>query len=189
MGCHRTAGADMFRRFGFRRALFLLGLIEFCNPSLSRGDIRLERVASGLNAPTYVTQAHGDSSSLYIVQRNFQVLKYDLASHTSTTILDLSGSRSFFTGDAGAVGLAFSPDFATNHTFFLSSNSGPFNQLGTNYVEQYTITGNSATLARTILQYSSNTTSDNHTVDWIGFDPTAVGAARNDLYITTGDGG
>jgi hypothetical protein len=116
-------------------------------------------------------------------------VRYDLTTRTSTTVLDLSSSRSSANGDAGAVGLAFSPDFATDHTFFLSSNSAPLGQSGTDRVEQYTLTGNSATLDRTILQYSSNTTANNHTVDWIGFDPTASGVARDYLYITTGDGG
>jgi glucose/sorbosone dehydrogenase len=40
---------------------------------------------------------------------------------------------------------------------------------------------------RTILRYS-NLLQNNHTVDWIGFDPNAAGAERNYLYISTGDG-
>ncbi|HEY2761550.1 MAG TPA: PQQ-dependent sugar dehydrogenase, partial [Pirellulales bacterium] len=164
-------------------------LLSGGNFSAAWAEIRLERVATGLNSPTFVTQAPGDPSSLYIVQRNFQVLKYNLATRISTTVLDLSSSRFTSTGDAGAVGLAFSPDFATDHKFYLSSNSGVFNQLGVDRVEEYTLTGNSASLSRTILQYSSNTTDNNHTVDWIGFDPHATGAARDYLYITTGDGG
>jgi hypothetical protein len=48
-------------------------------------------------------------------------------------------------------------------------------------------------ISRTILQYTQVNTQQNHTVDWIGFDPTAssqpIGSpARNYLYISAGDG-
>src|SRR5262249_35415874 len=72
---------------------------------------------------------------------------------------------------------------------YLSSNSAAAGQIGTDRVEEYTVTSGVPALTRTILQYSSNTNSNSHAVDWVGFDPTATGPARNYLYITTGDGG
>ena len=172
-----------------RISLSALILVGCLSAHAVRADVRLERIATGLTSPTFVTQAPGDNNSLYVLQRNFTVLKYDLATRTSSTVLNLSGSRFTQTGDSGAVGLAFSPDFATDHLFYLSSNSGLSGQLGVDRVEEYSLTGPTATLNRTILQYSSNTNDNNHTVDWIGFDPTASGIARHYLYITTGDGG
>src|SRR5262245_32253685 len=114
-------GGEMKLRANSRISLSALVVLGFLSPRLARADVRLERIATGLTSPTFVTQAPGDNNSLYIVQRNFTVVKYDLTTRASSTILNLSGSRFTQTGDAGAVGLAFSPDFATDHLFYLSS--------------------------------------------------------------------
>jgi hypothetical protein len=74
---------------------------------------------------------------------------------------------------------------------YLSSSQAGSSAL--NRVEEYNVNlagpnpTYAATLSRLLLQYQNNA-DNNHTVDWIGFDPTATGEARNYLYISTGDG-
>lgn len=55
-------------------------------------------------------------------------------------------------------------------------------------MEEYTLGASGlAAFSRTILQYGN--TRPYHTTDWLGFDPTATGAARNYLWISGGDSG
>src|SRR5262249_3475867 len=141
---------------------------------------------------------------MYIVERTQndnaslgKVLKYDIATRTKTTILDLSSRPEGGTGsDLGAITIAFHPGFndptsSGYQKFYLSTiNDGgsSANNATTNRVEEYSVAaGGQATLSRTILQYSN--TRPYHTIDWIGFDPTATGAARNYLWMSEGDGG
>ena len=57
-----------------------------------------------------------------------------------------------------------------------------------NRVEEYTMAADGTFGSpRVILQYGNNAW-NNHTVNWVGFDPRATGAAGNHLYISTGDG-
>ena len=88
-------------------------------------NFRIERIASGLNQPTYVTQAPGDPANiLYFTERTSntiggfgavnemgKVWRYDVNTRTKTLVLDLS-SRDV-TNDDGLQTIAFSPDFNT----------------------------------------------------------------------------
>jgi hypothetical protein len=169
---------------------------------------RLERIASGLNQPTYVTQAPNDPANiLYFTERTRdanpgfsaanvmgRVWRYDVNTRTRTMVLDLS-SRSV-TNDTGLQTIAFHPDFNTpsaagfGKIYVSSAQSG---STALNRVEEYDVAIGgpnptyAAMLNRLLLQYPNNR-QNNHTIDWIGFDPTATGAARNYLYISTGDG-
>jgi glucose/arabinose dehydrogenase len=177
--------------------LVALGVI----PTVQALDYRIERIASGLNQPTYVTQAPGDPPNIiYFTERTSntiagfnavnqmgKIYRYDMNTRTKTLVLDLS-SRSV-TQDDGLTAIAFSPDFQTNGKFYVSSaaagGASPVNR-----IEEYSIgAGGAASFDRTILQYNNTGTAfQNHTIDWLGFDPTATGAARNYLYISSGDG-
>lgn len=139
------------------------------------------------------------------------IFRYDMNTRTATQVMSLSYRNVY--GDEGLVGFAFSPDFNTPgapgyQKLYVSSSqyngsTGNTNVAPTERVEEYTVNGpngtvpldanNHATLTRTILQYTNVNTQQNHTVDWIAFDPTtyshAVGTAdRNYLYIVAGDG-
>jgi hypothetical protein len=166
-------------------------------------DFRIERIASGLNQPTYVTQAPGDPANiLYFTERTSntiagfsavnqmgKVWRYDVNTRAKTLVLDLS-ARSV-TNDDGLQTITFGPDFNTPGTPTYHKMYVAGAQMGAtalNRVEEYTLDGAGAFGApRVILQYNNNS-QNNHTVDWVGFDPNAAGAARNYLYISTGDG-
>jgi hypothetical protein len=174
-------------------------------------DYQIERIASGLNQPTYVTQAPGDPPNiLYYTTRTLNavsgftaanqmggVYRYDTNTRTSTLVLDLS-SRSV-TQDTGLSTIAFSPDYNSPgtpgfHKMFVASAQavtlGPTSGGPINRVEEYSVgTTGPATFGTTVLQYANTGNAfNNHTLDWIGFDPTATGTARNNLYISEGDG-
>jgi hypothetical protein len=121
-----------------------------------------------------------------------KVWRYDVNTRAKTAVLDLS-SR-LVTEDAGLQTIAFGPDFntpgaATYHKMYVSSaEPGPRLTPAVNRVEEYTMAADGTFGSpRVILQYNNNTF-NNHTVNWVGFDPNATGAARNNLYISTGDG-
>jgi hypothetical protein len=187
----------------FTRNVSWLAALVLCTARGSFAEYRIERIASGLNQPTSVAFAPGDNNTMYILERTQnnnvnmgKVLKYDIATRTKTTILDL-GSRAVGGGasDLGATCLVFHPEFndptsSGYQKFYLSSTTfdQAANPAATNRVEEYTLgAGGQATFSRTILQYPN--TRPFHTTDWLGFDPTATGAARNYLWITEGDGG
>src|SRR5688572_651068 len=115
---------------------------------------RIERIASGLNQPTYVTQAPNDPANiLYYTERTLNALpgfgannvmgrvwRYDVNTRTKTLVLDLS-TRSV-TNDTGLQTIAFHPDFNTPATagfgkMYLSSAQSGGTAL--NRVEEYTV--------------------------------------------------
>jgi len=186
----------------------VLGLSALVANSAVAQGYRIERIASGLNQPTYVTQAPNDPANiLYYTERTEnaipgfgasnnmgRVWRYDVTTRTKTMVLDLS-SRSV-TNDTGLQTIAFHPDFSTPDTpgygkLYVSSSQSSSTAL--NRVEEYTVDlsgptpSYAASFSRTLLQYQNNA-QNNHTIDWIGFDPTATGAERDYLYISTGDG-
>ncbi len=186
----------------------------------SAQDYRLERIASGLAQPTFMTQAPGDPSNILYYSTRVApgssggsgthsmggIFRYDTNTRTSTQILDL-GARQL-TLDEGLVGFAFSPDFNTPgapgyQKLYTSTSTFQGNgQSALDRVEEFKVNGPNGTVPvssgqpivnRLILQYTHVNNDQNHTIDWIGFDPTAaslpVGTPeRNYLHIITGDG-
>jgi len=103
---------------------------------------RIERIASGLNQPTYLTQAPGDPANiLYFSERTSNTIggfgavnqmgkiwKYDTTTRTKSLVLDLS-SR-LITNDDGLETFAFHPDFNTSgalgfHKLYVTSAQSP----------------------------------------------------------------
>jgi len=185
-------------------------------------DYAVERIASGLAQPDYVAQAPGDPPGvIYYSTRCMStdvggfgntnhmgsIWRYDINTRAPPTEIMNLNYRTF-SGDEGLVGFAFSPDFNTpgapgyQKLYVSSSQAGA---TATERVEEYVCNGpngtvppdpanmNHAKINSTVLQYNNIKTDPNHTIDWIGFDPTAsshaVGTAdRNYLYISCGDG-
>jgi hypothetical protein len=175
-------------------------------------DYKIVRVASGLSQPNYVTQAPGDPSNIiYYTERAAnaaagfgavnqmgRVMRYDTTlagtpGYVGTPIINLTARN--IINDDGLEGVAFSPDFNNAGTpgfgkiYVSSSQYNGNGTVPTNRVEEYTTTNPSnpttanTSFRRTIIQYSNNS-QNNHTIDWIGFNPTATGEARNYLYIS-----
>lgn len=156
-------------------------------------EFHVERVASGLNQPTFIAQAPGDPSSLYIVERQGpntnqagRILKFDFATRTSDVFLDFTGNS--FTSDGGILSMAFHPDFQTNGKFYTATAfNGGVNNLR-DRVQEYRVVDGEPVLQRTLLQYD-NLFNPFHTVNMMAFDPLAAGDERDYMLILLGDGG
>jgi glucose/arabinose dehydrogenase len=171
-----------------RASIGLVGLILVSSTPVVRAEIEgLQRVASGLDAPIYVTHAPGDFSRLFIAQRGGQIRILDLETGVvrPTPFLSTTVDTS---GEGGLLGMAFHPDYAEAGSpgegrFYLNMTTGsPF----TTRIREYSVDASDPDLAdptpTQILAFAQPQT--NHNGGWIGFSP-----IDDYLYIPTGDGG
>lgn len=167
-------------------------------------DYIVERVMSGLDRPTYVTQAPGDHNTLYIVEQHVgsgttgagfgRIRTLDLTTgvlqSAASPFLTINGIDTTLEG--GVHTMAFHPDFQSNGKLYVAwlEDGGVGNTGANDYgnVDEYQV-GGVATLSKRVFRYQLCDNRASHGLDWIGFDPTATGDARNYLHITTGDGG
>ncbi len=88
-------------------------------PATEAGDghhFAVERIAGGLNRPTYVGAAPGDRGRLWVLEQPGRVVR--VSGERQRTVLDLTGQVR--TGsEMGLLGMAFHPDFATNRRLYL----------------------------------------------------------------------
>src|SRR5438094_2036650 len=75
------------------------------------------RVASGFDAPVYVTSAPGDPTTLYVVEQP-GTIKIVRNGSTAGTFLDIR-RRVRSGGEQGLLSVAFHPQYATNHRFYV----------------------------------------------------------------------
>ena len=149
----------------------------------------LQRVASGLANPIFVTHAPDDPTRLFIAQRGGAIRILDLTTGTLqatpflTTTVDTAG-------EGGLLGMAFHPNYNNVGQpgfgkFYLNvtTTGAPL----TTRIREFTVSATNPNLAnagslREILSFAQP--QENHNGGWIGFSP-------NDqfLYIASGDGG
>ncbi len=154
----------------------------------------IERVATSLNAPVFVTHAPNDRPRLFIVERGGGIRILNLSSGTGTTTEFLTIPGIDTEGEGGLLGLAFHPNFASNGKFYTYSthdnggvnSNGAISALSTR-IREYTSVGTlpvDNTAFTTLMDFPRPQA--NHVSGWIGFDPTSSEA---NLYIASGDGG
>jgi glucose/arabinose dehydrogenase len=172
----------------------LFGLILFGAVSNSSATIiGLERVATGLSNPMFVTHAPGDKNRLFVAERSGAIKIVNLPSGAVEATPFLSIPSVDTAGEGGLLGMAFHPDYQTNGKFYVNVtiDNGGDTSLGvtspfSNHIREYTVTANPnvASLAsqREILRYVQP--QSNHNGGWIGFSP-----VDKQLYIASGDGG
>jgi len=80
-----------------------------------RGDFAV--YAQGFQSPVYVTSAPGDPSTLYVVEQpgTIKIVRDGQVAGTFLDIRDLVKSG----GEQGLLSVAFSPQYATNHKFYV----------------------------------------------------------------------
>src|SRR5438105_1364733 len=78
-----------------------------------------ERIASGLSKPLFVTAPPGDTTHIYIVQQTGRIAALDLQTGQLSTFFTIGGLTST-SGEQGLLGMAFDPDYAANHKFYLN---------------------------------------------------------------------
>lgn len=90
-------------------------------------SIQTQQVFAGVNlsAPTALRQAPDDATRWFALEQRGVVTVFDndTVAATGSTFLDISG-RVQFVGEAGLLGIAFHPDFATNGEVFISYTAG-----------------------------------------------------------------
>lgn len=160
------------------------------------GIVGRKRVATGLNAPMFATFAPGDSTRLFIAERGsgsstnataaIRILNLQSGLLEPTPYLSIPGLSTG--GEGGLLGLAFHPDFQTNHKFYtyVTADDSVSNTPFSSYIREYTAPSATSNTANTAFTPILNWTQpqNNHNGGFIGFSP-------NDgyLYIASGDGG
>lgn len=137
-----------------------------------------------LNQPLGLLQAPGDSTKWYVVEKAGRVMVFsnDNAVSVASAFIDISARVESVPNEAGLLGMAFHPNFATNGEVFLSYTA----QVGSDLVSRISrFQGNASALdpgSEEIL-LSLTQPFSNHNGGQISFGP------DGNLYIGFGDGG
>lgn len=113
-----------------------------------------------------------DSNRLFVAQQNGEVYSayYDSSTTSALLFLDLADSVSFG-GESGLLGLAFHPDYASNHRFYVSYvAAAPMRQLLVEYLTAASDPDSVVLLSRRVILESTATTLY-HNGGQIAFDP------------------
>jgi glucose/arabinose dehydrogenase len=141
-----------------------------------------ELIQSGFDNPVFLTAPAGDSR-LFVVERTGKIQVR--SGNTWSTFLDITGQVDS-TGERGLLGLAFDPNYATNHTFYVDYIDSATKNTQIARFTASTANPNVANSGGTpILSIVQPPNLSNHKAGWIGFRP----GESNNLYIATGDGG
>jgi glucose/arabinose dehydrogenase len=160
--------------------------LTFLASSTQAGVVGLQRVASGISRPTFVTHAPGDPNRLFITQQSGNIRVLNLTTGVVEPTPFLTIPDTLMEVESGLVGLAFHPDYQSNGKFYtyVTASNGGASYLSA-YVREYTVSSNPNVANTTYnqileVQRPSNT----HVAGWMGFSPN-----DNYLYIASGDGG
>jgi glucose/arabinose dehydrogenase len=85
--------------------------------SSERAQVSFRPYASGLSAITYITANRAEPRRLYVVEQDGRIV-YLIGGRVRGTFLDLR-DRVRSGGEQGLLSLAFSPDYARNHRFYV----------------------------------------------------------------------
>jgi glucose/arabinose dehydrogenase len=177
-------------RFGYSYATAVAFVVSLLCGAAFADISGLERVATGLSAPMFVTHAPNDPNRLFIAQRGgaIRVLNLNTGVLQPTPFLSMSGIDT--EGEGGFLGLAFHPNYSNVGMpgfgkFYVSitTDGAPL----TSRIREFEVSATDPNIAnpaslREILSFAQP--QSNHNGGWIGFSP-------NDhyLYMSSGDGG
>ena len=135
------------------------------------------QVATGFDNPVYVTSAPGDPDTLYVVEQP-GTIKIVQSGVITGTFLDISGLVAFG-GEQGLLSMAFSPNYATNHLFYVSYTDVN----GNSRVASYLSSGGIGVHSSAHIILAVHQPYPNHNGGQLQFDK------RGFLYFGFGDGG
>jgi glucose/arabinose dehydrogenase len=144
--------------------------------------IQLEPVLTGLSSPVYVTHAGDGSNRLFIIEQPGTIKVLQPGATSPTVFLNIT-ARVLSGGEQGLLGLAFHPQFSSNHRFFVYYTR-PTD--GSIVIAEYHVSAsdpNVADTTETIILTIPHPTNTNHNGGMMAFGPDGF------LYIGTGDGG
>jgi len=149
--------------------------------------LKLTMVVDGLASPTFVTQAPGDLSRLYVLEQAgvIRVVKDGVLSPTAVmelgSMVNASGVAIINYAEAGLLGMAFDPNFETTQRFWISYSRGANHEM---VVVEYTMTNpDSVDAASGTEVLAVPQVSFNHKGGMLAF------GSDGCLFFGTGDGG
>src|SRR5919199_1909263 len=98
-------------------AAALAALILLSGTAAKPPHYSFKRIATGFASPTYVTSAPDDAATLYVAEQA-GTIRIVRSGRIAGTFLDIR-SNVLFDGERGLLGLAFHPDYAHNHLFYV----------------------------------------------------------------------
>lgn len=173
------------RRHPVRAAALLAAMVWLAllaaDPAAAQGSL-VERVATGLARPVFLTAPPGDRQRVFVVEQHtgqIRILRLSDLTFASAPFLTVAGLSTG--GEQGLLGLAFDPDYATNGYFYVNYTN-PHTRIVRYQVSA--LDPGLADVASATPILSVDQPQANHNGGWIGFGP-------NDglLYIAMGDGG
>lgn len=142
----------------------------------------LRRVGAGFSRPLYLAALPG-TDEVVVAEQGGRVRVLDPATGAIDAVDFLDVSADVSSGpEQGLLGLAFSPDFATDRSVYINLT----NAAGDTEIRRYQMfsgSGRQADPATVDVILAIGQPDRNHNAGWIGFDAAGL------LYIPTGDGG
>jgi len=160
----------------------MLGAASCSGAAESDGPIALEPVVDGLDQPVFLTHAGDGSGRLFVIEQEGRIRVLEGGEIAAPPFLDIV-ERVRCCGERGLLGLAFHPQFASNHRFFVFYTRSD----GDLQISEFRRSSGNANLAdpgseRSLLAIEHSTHA-NHNGGMLAFGPDGM------LYIATGDGG
>jgi glucose/arabinose dehydrogenase len=169
------------------RALGLAMMVGVLVPASASAGIKATSVGD-FNAPTYIAAPPGDTHRLFVVQQGGQIALIKDGTQQATPFLDISSEVHYVGGEQGLLSMAFAPDYATSHRFYVyyTDTHCPSPPGCDEHVSEFTANagGDTASAAsERVLITIPHPSQDNHNGGQLQFGP------DGDLYIGVGDGG
>lgn len=163
------------------KILLLLGASLAAAPAANAADARAVLVGRFDN-PVYVTGAPGESALLFVVEQTGKIQVLENEVKQSKPFLDLTSIISCC-GERGVLSMAFPPDYATSHLFYVAFTN-PTGDVEVDEFEHWHSDHKRASLTtRRKVITIGHRGADNHNGGQLQFGPDGY------LYISTGDGG
>ncbi|MGZ4341268.1 MAG: PQQ-dependent sugar dehydrogenase [Solirubrobacteraceae bacterium] len=169
------------------RALGLAIVVGVLVPASASAGVKATPIGT-FRAPTYIAAPPGDTQRLFVVQQGGQIEL--MTGGQSTPFLNISSEVTFVSsGEQGLLSMAFAPDYATSHRFYVYYTDKNCDGVGgcDEHVSEFTADPpgfDTASLASEhVLLTIPHPNETNHNGGQLQFGP------DGDLYISVGDGG
>ena len=96
-----------------------------CSSASPSASLRLVTVAKGFSSPVLATQAPGEPRRLYVVEQPGRIRVVEGGRVRATAFLDIRRLVLSDGNEQGLLGLAFSPRYARDHTFYVNYTARP----------------------------------------------------------------
>ncbi len=155
-------------------------------PATGGTDIHSIRVASGLQAPVFLTAPPLDPHRLFVLEQDgrIRIIKNGILLPTPFLSIESLANGGANT-EQGLLGMAFHPNYESNGRFFVSYTRSGGGAAGHSEVAEYAVSGNPdiATNSGTVIFTGADDPYGNHNGGMITFGPDGM------LYYGMGDGG